>query len=126
MPNVTSIISPRDISKAVLATGAVPITAGGTLFVGENPQRVGLLIRNNDAANSLILTLATLGAGAPVTPPAAAGVGQFTLTLGQSIFFGQLQTVGINFLFGGPAATCGFFGLATTAPVNVTVWEWIS
>jgi hypothetical protein len=126
MPNVTTIISPRDISKSQIATGIVPTTAGGTLFVGENAQRVGLLIRNNDAANSLVITLATLGAGAPITAPVAAGVGQFTLTLGQSIFFGQLQTVGINFLFGGPAATCGFFGLAITAGINITAWEWIS
>jgi hypothetical protein len=126
MPNVTTIVSPRDISKAVLASGQVPTTAGGTLFVGENVQRVGLLIRNNDAANSLVITLASLGAGAPVTAPALAGVGQFTLTNGQSIFFGQLQTIGINFLFGGPAATCGFFGLGSGGAINTTVWEWIS
>lgn len=126
MPNITSIISPRDISKSVLATGAVPTTAGGTLFVGENGARSGLLIRNNDAANTLIITPAGLGASAPATVPVAAGVGQFTLTLGQSIFFGQFVTIGINFLFGGPTATCGWFGLGSGGAINVSVWEWIT
>jgi hypothetical protein len=117
------VILPRDISKSVIAAGQVPITTAA-LFVGENPARSGLLIKNQDAANAINITPATIGAGAPVTQPVAAGVGAFALAAGASLYFGSLPSAGVTTSFGGPCATCGFFGVATAAPVNVTVWEW--
>lgn len=118
------VIVPRDISKSVIAAGQLPTTAGGTLFIGENPTRSALLIKNQDGANAINITLATLGAGAPVTAPAAAGVGAFALAAGASIYFGVTPPVGITTAIMGPVPTCGFWGIATTAAVNVTVWEW--
>ena len=94
-------------------------TAGGTLLIGANPSRNGLVIANRGANILTIVALLALPLTGPQNVPVAGASGfGIDIAAGAQLTLGPVANSNFPFPF-----TAGVQGIATAAPVVVTVCE---